>query len=180
MALTQNGCSTTTSNGFNKFECTVVHTTSESDAYTLKTPSELDGSKPWSLSMSAAITADNAALPLDLWVGYNDDFALSGNTTAVTAGTNGGEYKTICDDCVLAVSTLKYNFLMDPNLPVADVTTVAAIASGFKVRTPIAPYYAFNVDGATLIATTITWTIFQKVDGGGGIVKTNGIGVDPS
>ena len=189
MALTQNTWVKSTSNGYHKWECTVVQTTAENDAYTLKTPKELDGSKQWAMSMSAAATADGAALPLDLWVGYNDDFALSGNNTAVTAGTNGAEYKQICDDCVLAVSTLKYTFIMDPNLPVADVTTVAAIANGFKVRTPIAPYYAFNLDGGgTLNATTVTWTIFQEIHGENvgmsgtdiGGTGTVGIGPDPS
>ena len=34
--------------------------------------------------MSASATADGAALPLDFWCGFNSDFALSGNDTAVT------------------------------------------------------------------------------------------------
>ena len=181
MALTQSTWSTATSNGYNKYECTVLQTSSENDAYTLKTPSALDGSRQWSMTMSASATADGAALPLDMWAGYNDDFALSGNDTAVTAGTNGFEIKQICDDCVLAVSTLKYSWIFDPKLPVADVVTVAAIANGFKVRTPIAPYYAFNLDaGGTLNnAITVTWTIFQKITGGGS-TTVSGIGADPS
>ena len=192
MALTQGVWVKSTSNGYNKWECTVAHTNSENDAYTLKTPKELDGSKQWVMSMSASATADGAALPLDLWVGYNDDFALSGNNTAVTAGTNGAEYKQICDDCVLAVDTLKYTFIMDPELPVADVVTVAAIANGYKVRTPIAPYYAFNLDGGGTLnnSITTTWTLFQKIHGeneglsgtdiGGTGVVGGGIGPDPS
>ena len=186
MALTQNAWEKTSDEGYNTWSCTVVQTTGENDAYTLKTPKELDGSRQWWMSMSAAATADGAALPLDLWAGFNSDFALSGNSTAVTAGTNGAEYKQICDDCVLAVTTLKYNFLMDPNLPVADVTTVAAIATGFKVRTPIAPYYAFNLDGGgTLNATTVTWTISQQIgnsDNGMGLdaADIGGVGPDPS
>jgi hypothetical protein len=190
MALTQGSWVKSTSNGYHKWECTVAHTNSENDAYTLKTPKELDGSKQWAMSMSASATADGAALPLDLWAGFNDDFALSGNDAAVTAGTNGFEVKQICDDCVLAVSTLKYNFIFDPELPVADVTTVAAIANGFKVRTPIAPYYAFNLDGGGTLnnSITTTWTIFQEIHGENvgmsgtdiGGDGTTGIGPDPS
>jgi len=189
MALTQNVWAKSTSNGYHKWECTVAQTTGEKDAYTLKTPKELDGSKQWSMTMSAAATADGAALPLDLWAGYNDDFAISGDHTTVTAGTNGFEVKQICDDCVLAVGTLKYSWIFDPELVVADVVTVAAIANGFKVRTPIAPYYAFNLDGGgTLNATTVTWTIFQKIHGENEGISgndiggdgTTGIGPDPS
>jgi hypothetical protein len=181
MALTQSVWTTTTSNGWNKHECTVLQTSSENDAYTLKTPSSLDGSRQWSMTMSASATADGTALKLDLWAGYNDDFAISGDSTAVTAGTNGFEVKQICDDCVLAVTTLKYSWIFDPKLPVADVVTVAAIADGFKVRAPIAPYYAFNLDGAGALnnAITVTWTLFQEVVGGGSST-VGGVGSDPS
>jgi len=179
MALTQNAWTTTTSNGYNKFNCTVVHTTSESDAYTLKTPSALDGSKPWVLQGHTAIAADNAALAVDLWMGFNNDFALSGQTTAVTAGSNGVWFKTICDDARTALPTYRFAWMMDPELPVADVTTLAAIATGLKVRVPAAPYYAISLNGDTLIATTATWTIFQKIVGGGG-ETVGGIGADPS
>ena len=75
---------------------------------------------------------------------------------------------------------MKYSWIFDPELPVANVVTVAAIANGLKVRTPIAPYYAFNLDGGgTLNATTITWTIFQEAVGGGS-QTIGGIGADPS
>jgi hypothetical protein len=184
MALTQSAWIHSSSRGVNKWECTVLQTSSESDAYTLKTPKELDGSKQWSMAMSASATADGQALPLDLWAGYNDDFALSGNTTAVTAGTDGFNVQQILDDCVLAVTTLKYSFIFDPELPVANVVTVAAIANGFKVRTPIAPYYAFNLDGGSALnnAITVTYTVFQT--GGSpsdkGIPSIGGIGEDPS
>ena len=86
MALTQSVWTKTASEGFSKWECTVLHTNSENDAYTVKTPLELDGGRPWHIAMSASATADGAALPLDMWVGFNDSFALSGNDAAVTAG----------------------------------------------------------------------------------------------
>ena len=185
MALTQNAWAKTSDEGYNKWECTVVQTTGENDSYTLKTPAALDGSRQWTMAMSAAATADGAALKMDLWAGYNDDFAISGDDGTVTAGTNGFEVQQILDDCVLAVTTLKYSWIFDPELPVANVVTVAAIANGLKVRTPIAPYYAFNLDGGgTLNATTITWTIFQSYGDernlGMDSEDIGGIGADPS
>ena len=161
MALTQGAWTEKTVNGMYRATCNVAFTTAESDAYTLKTPDALDPTKPWTLIVAAAATADGAPLPLDIWVGHDSDFALSGNSTAVVA-TNGGMFKQICDNCVLAVTTVEYVFLMEPQLAVADVVTVAAIATGFKVNIPVAPYYAFNLDGgSTLNATNCDFTIVQ-------------------
>ena len=184
MALTQSVWTKTASEGFSKWECTVLHTSSENDAYTVKTPLELDGGRPWHMAMSASATADGAALPLDMWVGFNDSFALSGNDAAVTAGTNGYKFKQLLDDCVLAVTTLKYSFMFDPELPVADVVTVAAIANGFKARIPKAPYYAFSLNGGGTLNNTITttWTIYQESGDNPALLSADigGIGADPS
>lgn len=184
MALTQGAWTKTASEGYNKWECTVLQTSSENDAYTVKTPAELDGTRPWHMAMSASATADGAALPLDIWLGFNDTFALSGNNAAVTAGSNGYKFKQLCDDCVLAVTTLKYSFMFDPNLPVADVVTVAAIAAGYKARIPAAPYYAFNLNGAGTLndAITVTWTIYQAAGTNEGLLSSDieGQGADPS
>ena len=145
------------------WECTVVSTTAENDAYTKKTPAGLDPTKPWMLFYKAAATPDGSALPVDLWVGMGDDFALSGDGATVAA-TNGSNYKSIMNDVVLAVDTIRYSWMIDPDLAVADVVTVAAIATGLKVKVPVAPYYAFNLNGAsTLAATTHTFTIVQKL-----------------
>ena len=162
MALTQSEWVAKPSvNGKSVWECTVASTTSENDAYTKKTPANLDLSRPFTLFYSAAATPDGSALPLDLWIGFGSDFALSGDGANVVA-TNGANYKTIMDDVVLAVTTNKYAWVFEPNMLVADVVTVAAIATGLKVRTPNACYLAFNLDGAsTLAATTHTFTIVQ-------------------
>lgn len=161
MALTQGAWTSKTVNKMFRATCNVAFTASETDAYTLKTPDELDPTRPWTLIVAAAATADGQALPLDIWVGHDSDFALSGQGANVVA-TNGGMYKQICDDAVLAVTTVEYVFQMDPNLAVADVVTVGAIASGFKVKVPVAPYYAFNIDGgSTLNATNMDFTILQ-------------------
>ena len=162
MSLTQSAWTDHSANGKLILKCTVVQTTSEKDSYTLKTPANtIDGSRPWNLFLETSATPDGEALPVDIWIGYDDDFVISGNSTAVVA-VNGAMYKQLLDDCVLAVTPLPYSFLIDPNLGVADVVTVAAIASGFKANVPAAPYYAFNLDGgSTLAAATITWRIVQ-------------------
>jgi len=161
MALTKSAWVDTTVNGKLVSTCTVIATTAENDAYTLKTSTRLDGSKPFVLYYKAAATPDAQALPLDIWIGYADTFALSGDSTTVAA-TSGAKFKQIFDDVVLAVNTLIYSFLIDPDLPVADVVTVAAIATGPKVRVPPSPYYAFNCNGgSTLAATTHTFVIVQ-------------------
>ena len=71
---------------------------------------------------------------------------------------------------------------MDPELAVADVVTVSAIGTGLKVKIPNAPYYAFNLNGAsTLAAVTGTWKIIQAADGSNSPLPTvGGIGADPS
>lgn len=166
MALTQSAWTVSTLGEGEKktlvATCTVLPTTSENDAYTLKTPDALNPKKPWILGLVCAATPDGSALPVDLWVGYSSNFALSGDGASVAATGTGAKYKQIMDDVVLAVSPLMYVWQMDPNLAVADVVTVAAIATGLKVKVPVAPYYAFNLNGAsTLAATTATWVIIQ-------------------
>lgn len=162
MALTQSDWTIKSVNGKLVATCTVVSTTAENDAYTKKTPKELDVTKPWTMIYSAAATPDGQALPLDIWIGYSDSFALSGDGANVVATGTGSNYKQIFDDVVLAVTPIGYSFQIDPNLAVADVVTVAAIATGPKVKVPVAPYYAFNLDGgSTLAATTHTFTIIQ-------------------
>ena len=187
MAMTQNAWIKQTSDeGYNRWKCTIVTGgTDLNDVYTLKTPKELDGSKAWYLQVSSSATPDGSALPLDLWLGYNSDFAVSGDGATVTAGDNGAKFKQISDDVVLAVTTLKHSWLMDPNWPLADVDTVSAILDGYKIRTIDAPYYALNFNGAsTLASVTITCTIAQRYADEGNLSldaeSIGGIGADPS
>lgn len=164
MALTQGAwIPQVTNNGkFQVYKCNVAFTTAENDAYTLKTPKSLDTSKPWQMLMSFSATPDGQALPVDLWGGFSDTFALSGDGANVVA-TNGVKIKQIMDDVVLAVTPLIYTFTFDPDLPVADVVTVAAIGSGLKVRIPVFPYYAINLNGgSTLAAQNVNIWIIQR------------------
>ena len=76
---------------------------------------------------------------------------------------SGAMYKQFMDDGLLAVVNAEHGFRIDPNLGVADVVTIGAIASGLKINVPAAPYYAFNIDGGSaLIATTMNWRIVQN------------------
>lgn len=160
MALTQSAWTVSSVNGRLKMQCTVTATTAENDAYTLKTPKNLNPLKPWTLIAQTSAASDAAAVPVDIWCGTADTFALSGNDSTVAA-TDGFNYKTITDDVGYSAASVAA-WYMDPFLPVADVVTIAAIATGYKVKIPIAPYYAFNLDGgSTLLAHTTTWTILQ-------------------
>jgi|SRR5690606_9002169 hypothetical protein len=158
MALTQ-GAWTQQVVGTGKYQvwkCNVAFTTAENDAYTLKTPDTLDTTKAWALAVVPAATADGQALPVDMWCGYKSDFALSGDSTTVAA-TSGFEFKTIIDDASAATARL---VLMDPNATQADVVAVAT--GGLRVKPPIFPYYAFNLDGgSTLNATNVDFYIIQ-------------------
>jgi len=159
--LVSGAWTTSTVNKMFKAECTVTYTTEETDAYTLKTPKQLDGSKPFMLFIASAATPDGQALPFKMWVGFSESFVVSGQGASVVA-TDGAYWKQLSDDVVLAVTTVKHGFLIDPNLAVADVVTVAAIATGLKVKSPKVPYFAFHLDGgSTLAATNTTFTIIQ-------------------
>ncbi len=163
MGQTQSAWTDHSANGQLVLKCTVLPVTTPTDTYTLKTPKDtIDGSRPWNLFLSFAASPDAEALPVDIWLGYEDDFVLSGTGASVVA-THGAMYKQITDDCRLAVAnTSAHSWLMDPNLRDADVVTIGAIASGLKVMIPPAPYYVFALDGGSaLVDTLATWRIVQ-------------------
>jgi len=161
MALTQGNWIEKSVNGMYHTTCNVAFTTGETDAYTLPTPKGLDVTRPWTLIVAAAATADGSALPMDLWIGHSNDFLLSGQGGSVTT-SDGSNFKVLTDDVVLAVTTVEHVFLIDPNQATADVVTVAAIAAGYKLKVPVVPYYAFNLDGGSaLVATNCDFTIVQ-------------------
>ena len=164
MALTQSGWDEKYVNGKYKIECTVVSTTAETDAYTLKTPEGLDTSKPFTIFYSASGTPDGQALPFDIWYGFTDDFVLSGQGASVVA-TDGAFWKELLDDCVTGVTTVKLGILIIPNSAVADIVTIAAVATGLQSGGCNAPYLALNLNGgSTLAAVTHTFTIVQDND----------------
>lgn len=163
MSVTSNVWAKTTVNGFMVLTSTFASDAALYDTFTLKTPAgSVDGTRPFCMFLSAAATLDASdAVPLEVWVGYNDDFALSGEQDM--SATNGAFFKTLTDDCKLAVTTVQHIFLIHPNLVVADVVTVGAILTGYKVNVPAAPYYVIAIDGTTAIsADLITCRIVQK------------------
>lgn len=162
MALTQSAWTDTTVDGLFVSVCTVASTTAENDAYTLKTSTGLDPTIPWELYYTASATPDAQALPFDLYVGFSSSFAIAGDGATVAA-TDGVKFKQIFDDVVTGVDPVSINFLMDPDAQKADVVTIAAVASHPKIHVPIAPYYAFNLNGgSTLAAVTHTFRIVQN------------------
>lgn len=161
MALTQSSWDEKYVNGQYVIECTVISTTAETDAYTLRTPKGLDTTKPFTIFYSASGTPDAQALPMDLWYGFRDAFALSGQGASVVAAS-GCMWKQILDDAVTGVTTVKLGIVIDPAQAVADVVTIAAVATGLKTKGATAPYVVINLDGgSTLAAVTHTFTIVQ-------------------
>jgi hypothetical protein len=154
--LTKGAWTGKTFNGVNIWTCTVTATTADYDIHTLKTPKGLDITKPWGLfvnTASATLDGTVAAIPVDLYVGWDDSLEITENNAPVVTG--GVLYKVdIYDDVRTAVSYIQ----MFPDIEVAeDVAGVAA-----KCYIPIAPYYAFNLDCASaLSAGDCTFRIVQ-------------------
>ena len=167
MALTQGAWTSKTVNGFLVLTCDITATVSEQYAYTLKTPANLiDGRSPFTVFLQCDADPDAAENPLvSIAIGYADDFTMGTTAgTALTGLVGGSTYKQLLDDCGAAVDPVTYSFLIHPDLGVADVVLLSAIASGFKANVPPAPYYALDLHSATkLDAHTATWTIVQKV-----------------
>lgn len=163
MAIGQTAWVDKTVNGFLVLTCTVTGDAALKDAYTFKTPANLlDGTKPFTVFMSAATTPDASALPLHLWIGYDDDFALSGDDSSLVAAS-GAFYVELTEDCRTAVATLDHAFHIHPNLRVADVVAIANILTGYKANVPPAPYYVICMNGASNLAAVVTtFRIVQK------------------
>jgi hypothetical protein len=146
-----------------KATCTVLADIANTDASTKPTPQGLNVRKPWSLILSCATTPDGQALPFEIWGGTSDSFVMSTSAGSATAGVY---LKQLSDDVVLSVAATPQIFQIIPNTfqndAIADIVTIAAIATGFRVRVPVMPYYAFNLNGGSVLAAVITtYTIIQ-------------------
>jgi len=183
-AQTQTAWTSTSLDGY------AIHTgTATTDAtnevnWSLKTPKALDATKPWSLIVSASAAQDGAAAPLMIWGGYSEDFALAGTTTRATA-TDGVQLGELTDDLGYAAAVAGMHFAMNPgSTGLANVVTIAALATGMRHNVPIFPYYAFELmadDAVTLLAHTLTFKIIQKSEAGNSALPTvGGVGADPS
>jgi len=159
MALTQTAWASASKGNHNVISCAVTATTAENDAYTKWLDVRklgLNTKEAYTLFYYASATPDGQALPLDIWLGWDGDTEISGDSTTVACAT-GAKFKQIFDDVVLAIddTPLVYAFTVDPNLAVADVVTVAAIATGAKVKVPSAPFIAFNANGGSTLAACV-------------------------
>ena len=183
-AQTQTAWTISTVNGFKIMTSTATTDANNEVNWSLKTPVELDTSKPWSLIVSASAAQDGAAAPLMIWGGYSDDFALAGTTARATA-TDGVQLGELTDDLGYGGAVAGMHFAMSPgSTGLANVVTIAALATGMRHNVPVFPYYAFELmadDGNTLLAHTLTFKIVQKADGTNSALPTiGGIGADPS
>ena len=152
MALTQNPWNVSTVNGVMVAFCDVVQTTAETISATLKTPVELDTSKAFTLTVnSAAASLDGATLPVDVYAGFSDSFALGVVTTTLTI-TDGF---LLNPDVIADVQSAAGSVIIDPNLNISD--DADDIVRGNRVA-----YYGFTLDGAgTLNAATCRFVIMQ-------------------
>lgn len=156
MGLTQTNWTESSVNGHLVLECSVA-AASVSDSYTKKTPARtLDPTKPWILMVNTAGTnLVTGTLLVDLWAGYKDDFAMTGNTTSVTATSGAEIVSAIMDDVQAEMLTT----IVDPNYTgtiVQATTNVVGI-----VNAGTAPYYAIHLDGSSLDSETCIFKIIQ-------------------
>jgi len=139
---------------------TVLASVANWNAYTAKFPIGLDVRRPFAIQVYYSGDISGSGTPaLYLWYGYDNDFAVAntdGMTAASTATSGAGKLKLL-DNVATIVSTLPLTIQVTPSHwnsggSVADVVTVAAIATGPKVRVPCMPYYSVGVDGGNILA----------------------------
>lgn len=142
--------------------CTATTDATNLCNWTPKTPEGIDCSKKYTLIVSASAAQDGAAAPIALYFAKAENFALAGTTGRPTV-TGGAEYGNITDDLGYAGAVAGVSFIIDPELPVANVVAIASVANGMKFRAPASKYHAFSMNAAsgTLLAHTLTFTIIQ-------------------
>lgn len=142
--LTQTAWVATTVNGHLVLKCTLTQVDTELyDSFTYKTPKELDPTNPWILYVNTAATdLHSTTLPVDLWVGYDDNAALAGGT-GVT-GTNAAEIASaIIDD----VDSKKRASRIDPNYSGSRIQGTADTGGMINGSKP--SYFIINLDGGS-------------------------------
>jgi hypothetical protein len=151
-------------NGKYKATCTAYTDATNLSVYTKKTPDQLDMTRPYTLIVSADAAQDGGTPALWLYLGYDSDFAIAG-TSGIPTVTSGCQYIELIDDLGYAAAVDGAVFNINPTQEVANVVTLAAVATGYKVGVPYAPYHAFceraHADTGTLLAHTLTFTIIQ-------------------
>lgn len=158
MAITQGAWSKKMVNGVSVFQCTVSGT-DDTDLMSLKTPDELDGSKPFSLItyLSEDMTAAGASA-VDIWGCYSDKASL-----AITdAGTDCYLVAALSGDLDAGGTQVTHIF---PALPGGGTFTQVVNSTTLNfVLLPAFPYYIFNVDMTAGLqdAASVVFTVIQK------------------
>lgn len=154
MASNPGDWTATTVNGRLVMECDVVVTSGDADGYTLKTPaSKLDPTRPWILMVNTepVTIEDSTAVAVDIWAGYDDDFALAGDG-AVTV-TSGCEVASAVIDNVKATCL---SVIIDPNYKGTKVQTTLSGPLIGVCNCGMAPHYIINCDNAGTHDHTVT------------------------
>ncbi len=145
-----------TINGRTVLECDTTVTSSDNDAYTLKTPAgKLDTTRPWILMVNTGgVTIDNQALAVDIWAGHADGFVMSGNdgTVAVTTGSGYEVLSAVIDD----VKSVGLAVIVNPNYNGALVQTALSGPVEGICNPGKAPYYIINCDGQGTFSGSVT------------------------
>lgn len=156
MGLTPTNWTIDEVNGHLVLECSVA-AASVSDSYTKKTPARtLDPTKPWILMVNTAgTTLVTGTVLVDIWAGYDDDFALTGDTTAVVATSGGEVASAVMDDVQAEMLTT----IVDPNYTGTAVQAATNVVGIVNAGT--APYYVIHLDGSSLDSATCLFKIIQ-------------------
>ena len=143
--------------------CTATTDANNLCNWTPRTPDGIDCTKKYTLIVKADAAQDGAAAPIALYFSTADGTLALAGTTGRPTVTGGYEYGNITDDLGYGGAVLGMSFIIDPDLPVANVVTIAAVATGMKFRAPAAKNHAFSINAAsgTLLAHTLTFTILQ-------------------
>jgi len=158
MALTQGAWLTAFVNKRFVASCTVSGTTAENDLYTLKTPEGYNPTKPCTLIVNVTedLTAAGTSV-VNIWGGYADDFAITGNDSTVAA-TSGAQLVAGTTD-VDAGGIFAFRIIPGTNPGTANVTT----NPGAIFTIPPMPYLAFNVNMSAVLqdVADVTFIIVQ-------------------
>ncbi len=158
--ITQTNWVSSTVNGHLVLKCNLTQvSTALYDNFTLKTPKELDPTKSWILvvNTSAAATGDGAGLPVDMWAGYDDDFALADSSGTDVSVTSGFEVAgSIMDD----IHSEKLASRIDPTYAGTRIQAASDTAGHINLGT--APYYAVNMDDAGELGAVTTYIVITQ------------------
>lgn len=154
MALTKTAWDISIVNGHLVMECDVTHEAADEDSYTLKTPVRtIDPTRSWILMVNtAAVTLDGSACPIDIWAGYTDAFAMTGDGGGTIAANYGVEVASAVIDDAKAVGLA---VIIDPNYNGTAVQTAVGAQPVIGIRNcGTAPYYAIHLDGGSAMDET--------------------------